>query len=206
MSAESQTPHPVPPKPAPPDTNIWGLFGLLLGLIGFFLWIAAPVGLVMSYLGLKHPNNGLAIAGLIVSIISTIWAAIILGFLLLYFGMWAAMCGSCICLGMSAATDTLALENEVRTQVAEELELHSFEVVTHDFATEPVTGDDRWFSGTAVYDEESPQPKAIDFSGDAQKVNGTWQIISLQFQGEPYDWVEPVAFDEDLEAAFEELD
>ena len=189
-------PHPQHPKSSDSDANIWGIIGLIMGLFGFFTYITAPVGLVMSYMGMKHPRNGIAIAGLVVSIISTIYAIVVVVILVVWFGVIAAMCGSsCFCLGL--ASDEMALQRAVQDRVAEELELSSFEVRINGFSSSPpFSGDEKTFTGTAVYSDDSGTEMAIDFSGDAEKVDGQWEVNSLILEGEPYEWFEPFADDE----------
>ena len=198
--------QPVPQKPYPPkpesDTNIMGVLGLILGLFGFFTIIAAPIGLVLSCKGLKHPQNGIAVAGLIVSIISTIWAAVWLGVLILYFGIFALFCGT-MCFGISAAGNEAALQNAAETAIAQELEMQSWEVNVRDFSSDPPFSDTRTFTGTAIYTDQEFNEMAIDFAGDAEKVSGTWEINNIQLQGEPYEWTDPYAIDDG--EAFDEM-
>ena len=189
-------PQPLPPKPAESDTNIWGIVGLIMGLFGFFTWITAPVGLVMSYIGLKHPRNGIAIAGLIVSIFSTLYALTAVVILVLWFGAIATMCGSgCFCLGL--ASDEMALQRAVQDEAAVKLQLQSYEVEIRNLTSNPPFGtDSRSFDGTAVYTDENGQKVAVDISGDVEKVDGQWEVTNLNIDSEPYEWIDPFADDE----------
>lgn len=200
------TGQPVPQKPYPPkpesDTNIMGVLGLILGLFGFFTMIAAPIGLVLSFKGLKHPQSGIAVAGLIVSIISTIWAAVWLGFLILYFGIFALFCGG-MCFGISAAGNEAALRSAAETAIAQELEMQSWEITVRDFSSDPPFSDTRTFTGTAIYTDDQFNEMAVDFYGDAEKVDDQWEINDIQLQGEPYEWADPYAIDDD--ESFDEM-
>ena len=186
-------PQSYPPQPPESDTNIMGILGLVLGMFGFVTTITAPIGLVMSYMGLKHPKNGIAIAGLIVSIISTIYALTVIAVVVLWFGAVAAMCGGCgMCMGL--AGDEMALQAEVRRQVATELEMQSYEVeIESYYADPPFSGDSKTITGTAVYTDETGTAMAIDFTADANKVDGEWEVSNVVFEGEPYEWIDPFA-------------
>ena len=203
----SPAPQPYPQKPAPSDANVYGIIGLVCGLLGFFTTVTAPIGLVLSYMGLKHPQNGIAIAGLIISIISTLYAAIMVAIMVLWFGAIAAMCGGgAFCMGM--ASDEMALQSAVRRNVAEELEMQSYEVTVDNFSSDPPFGGDaKTFTGRAVYTDEQGQYWAVDFSGDARKVESEWKINNLTIDSEPYEWSDPLAdgqFDDG--AAFDSSD
>ena len=209
------TPQPYPPKPPESETNVWGLIGLLLGIFGFFTWVTAPVGIVLSYIGLKHPRNGIAIAGLIVSIASTVFVAVLLSIVAIFFGsiaaFYAAVCGCCLCSGMQAS-DQAALRAEVEKVVAEELEKEWYEVDVESFSSNPPFGGDaKTFTGTAVYTDEEGQQMAIDFAGDAEKVDGQWEVNNLNLQGEPYEWVdsfteEDFGSDDSFDSSIEGID
>ena len=80
-------PQQPPPKS---DTNVMGLIGLIMSIVGFFTLISAPIGLILSLFGLRHPQKGMAIAGVVVGIISTLYAAVIAAIMLMYFGTLGA--------------------------------------------------------------------------------------------------------------------
>ena len=69
-----------------PQTNGIGVAGFVLALIGLFLswipvfgWIIWLVGLVLSFVGVFKEPRGLAIAGLVISLISVIILIAIIG-------------------------------------------------------------------------------------------------------------------------------
>lgn len=62
---------------------IIGLLGLICGFVGFGVPICAVlgfplalVGLILSAVGMKKNKNGVAIAGLVISIIATVFTAV----------------------------------------------------------------------------------------------------------------------------------
>ena len=193
-------PQPHPSQPHESETNVWVLIGLLLGIFGFFIWVTAPAGILLSYIGLKHPRNGIAMCGLVVSIASTVFVATMIAIIALMFGsiaaFYAAVCGCCLCSGMQAG-DQAALRAEVEKVVAEELDKPWFEVDVPSFSSNPpLGGDAKTFTGTAVYTDDEGQKMAIDFAGDAEKVDGQWEVNNLNLQGEPYEWVDSFSTDD----------
>ncbi|MEY2848970.1 MAG: hypothetical protein RI885_1635 [Actinomycetota bacterium] len=69
---------PTPGAPAVNPGRTLGIVGLVLGIVGFFVAFLAPIaGLIVSILGLNKSKkaghkNGLAVAGIIVSIVALI--------------------------------------------------------------------------------------------------------------------------------------
>lgn len=165
---------PVTPEPKPSEMNTWGLVGLILSILGFVTGgVTGPIGLILSLIGLKHPQKGLAIAGVIVGALSSL----ILAFILSYFGAVACCCGGAIYMG----ADMAALQMAAKPVVAEALGKPAAEVriVNTDRDGEDLTG-------TAVYtDDNTGEEMAIDFSGTARKVDGKWQVSDVTITSEP---------------------
>jgi len=83
--------HPTPVA-APPPTNTLGVAGFVLalvGLVGFcvpFAALLAPVGLVLSIIGLRQEPRGLAIAGVVLGAIGSLWMLVAIVLLGLFTG------------------------------------------------------------------------------------------------------------------------
>ncbi len=97
--AAAPAPEAVPAAAAPKTTNGWGIGGLVLGIVslllgfipffGFLALVPAPFGIISSIVGLvvKNKKRGLAITGLILSIL-----AIVVG-LMMSLGLMIALSG-----------------------------------------------------------------------------------------------------------------
>lgn len=98
--APAYTPSPVPvmvkpPKPGDPSKNWAGILGMILGILSLLMcclpYISiffAIAGLIFSIMGRKSQQKGMAIAGLITSIIGLLVTAILLIIILLGATEW----------------------------------------------------------------------------------------------------------------------
>lgn len=79
------------------QSNGMGLAGFIVSLVGLFAscGLISPVGLVMSLVGLRREPRGLAIAGVVIGLIGSIWL-----FIALAFGLFAAILAA---IGIGAA-------------------------------------------------------------------------------------------------------
>lgn len=186
--------EPSAPQPAKSEMNVYGLIGLILSIVGFITIVTAPVGLVLSFMGLKHPEKGLAIAGVVVGIVSTLYAAGIALLLLFYFGT----IGACCCAVGFAAWQQEAQEDAARNAVAPALNRPVEEVRIESLTGGGTSGQPSQASGTAVYTDETGTDTAQDFTCMLRKVDNEWEAYEVQLQGEPYEWIEPEEFEEDV--------
>jgi hypothetical protein len=79
----------------PPQENTLGLVGFIASIIGLFFCIAAPIGLIISLLGLRQQPKGFAIAGSIIGGITTL-------FYLAIVALYGAVIAACIGVGVAA--------------------------------------------------------------------------------------------------------
>ncbi len=192
--------YPAPPgpppqsQPAPADTNTLGLIGLILSIMGFMTPITAPVGLVLSIMGMKHPQQGVAVAGLIVGIFSTLYAAAIAMVMLFYFG---AIGACCLC-GSLGAWQQSSQQQAARTAVATELGKSTSAIRIEKFSTTGL-GQDTDATGTAVYTASDGRRTAVDFRCWLRKFDGQWEATEMEIASEPYEWTGPTDFDEEFE-------
>jgi hypothetical protein len=178
--------YPAPQKPASSDLNTMGLIGLILSIMGFMTIIAAPIGLIFSLMGLKHPQKGLAIAGTIVGIISTLYAAVIAIIMLMYFGT----IGACCCVAIGAAREQQAQEQAAKTVVAPLLNRTADQIDIEGLHVPSFESGAQQASGRAVYTDDAGVKKEVDFSATFEKVDGTWQATDATIDSEPRDWVD----------------
>jgi hypothetical protein len=114
----AQYPQPYPPaKPGPAaQENTLGLVGFVLSLLGLFMCVAAPIGLILSLVGLRQEPKTLAVAGTVVGGIMTLFYGILA---LLYGAMILTMIAACI--GLLVAAQPVAQThfslNEARQQI-----------------------------------------------------------------------------------------
>ncbi len=114
----AQYPQPYPPAklgPAPQE-NALGLLGFVLSLVGLFMCVAAPIGLILSLAGLRREPKALAIAGTVIGGITTAFYGVVAA---IYGAMILTMIAACIGIGVVAhpfAQTTLSL-NEARQQI-----------------------------------------------------------------------------------------
>jgi hypothetical protein len=199
----SQPYYAPPPKPAD-ATNALGLIGLILSMTGFIMLITAPIGLVLSLMGLKHPDKGLAVAGTVVGIFSTLWAAVWLCIALAYFGMIGALFGTMCCMASSVASG--AAERVEQQQAAAEIATAQLgQHVTVDLFNITGTGDSRQASGIALYAGEGGKQMAVDFSCQLDKVDGTWEASNFQ-RGTAYERTPPATGFEPYDPSSEPMD
>ena len=69
---------------APPPSNGLGVAGFVLSLLGFLgtCGLLSPIGLILSLIALRKQPRGLAIAGVIIGAVGSLWflvALLILG-------------------------------------------------------------------------------------------------------------------------------
>lgn len=88
-------PYPQPGHQPAPQDNTLGLVGFIVSLIGLFVCVAAPVGLILSLLGLRREPKVLAIVGTIIGGLMTLFYTAILA-------MYGAMLAACIGIGAAA--------------------------------------------------------------------------------------------------------
>ena len=74
--------------PAPPPSNGLGVAGFVLSLLGFLgtCGLLSPIGFILSLVALRKEPKGLAIAGVIIGAIGSLWflfALVIFGFMLM---------------------------------------------------------------------------------------------------------------------------
>lgn len=97
--------------------NTLGLLGFIFSLVGVFFCFAAPVGLLLSLMGLRKEPRGLAVAGSIIG-----------GFLSLIYGVIVAIYGAIIltmvaaCIGVTAFAVPQAQTISTMRQAAEQIE------------------------------------------------------------------------------------
>src|SRR6186713_2362470 len=88
-----------PPKP---QENTLGIVGFIVSLFGFFVCIAALVGLVLSLMGLRREPKGFAIAGTVIGGLGTLmWLGVV--------AFYGAVIAACIGLGV-------AVQPEIQTR------------------------------------------------------------------------------------------
>jgi hypothetical protein len=112
-----QSPGYPPAKPAD-QTNVPGLIGFILALVSFISCGAlAPVALILSIIGMRKEPKGLAIAGLIISILGMIE--------LLIFGIYFATVGVMFasCLGLAAVGAQEAAKQQVTKEALRQAEM-----------------------------------------------------------------------------------
>lgn len=120
----SQSPQPPssPSYPAgpPSNTNVFGVMGFIVSLIGLLLTcgLLCPLGLLISLIGLFKPPRGMAITGTILGVIGSFFLAIF------GFGMVLAVVGP-IFLIKSAAEE--AITREAIMQARNKIEQHRIE-------------------------------------------------------------------------------
>jgi hypothetical protein len=78
-----------------PQENTLGLVGFIASLVGLFFCVAAPIGLILSLMGLRQQPKGFAIAGAIIGGITTL-------FYLAIVAMYGAVIAACIGIGAAA--------------------------------------------------------------------------------------------------------
>jgi hypothetical protein len=116
MSNPYANPYPAPTYPPKVEENTLGLIGFILSLAGLFLCVAAPIGLILSLMGLRRDPKGFALAGTIIGGITTVFYGIIAA---LYGVMILAMFAACIGIGVAAqpfAQTTVTL-NDARQRI-----------------------------------------------------------------------------------------
>jgi len=101
--------------PPRPQENTLGLIGFIVSLAGFFVCIAAPVGLMLSVMGLRREPKGFAVAG---TIIGTLAMLMWLGVVAIYGAVILA------CIGFGAA-----VQPDLQTRVALQSARHKIENV-----------------------------------------------------------------------------
>lgn len=183
-----------PPKPASADTNTLGLIGLILSIMGFMTPIVAPVGLVLSIMGMKHPQQGVAVAGLIVGIFSTLYAAAIAIVMLFYFGA----IGACCMCGAFGAWQQSSQQQAARDAVAAELGKSPSAIRIENFDADGFSKDTD-ASGTAVYTASDGRETAVDFRCWMRKFDGQWEATEMEIASEPYEWTGPTELDEEFD-------
>lgn len=181
-----------PPSTPTSETNTYGLIGLILSIMGFMTIIAAPIGLILSLIGLKHPQKGLAIAGTIVGIISTLYAAVITFIFVVYFGAIGAMC----CFAASAVKEQQAQEQAAKAAVAPLLNKAESDIAIHGLSIPPFTSS-QTASGQAVYTDDAGAKKVVDFTATFDKSSGSWTATGATIDSDPRDWVEFEDYDSD---------
>lgn len=85
----------VLPRPAAESNRSWmGTASLVLGIINMFAWCIpvcsgpmAIAGIILGALGLKAPNRGISIAGLVLNIIAILLSIIIA---IIYASLWSS--------------------------------------------------------------------------------------------------------------------
>lgn len=187
------------PAPASAPANMWGIFGLILsilaagcGVTGFCTYgvtsaiglVLGVLGLIFSFIGMRHPAKGIAIGGVVVGIIGTIISLI--GTLIL--GAFGLCCGGMFYL----AAEQAAMKNAVEPIVAERMEMDRSQIRIEEFKTgSPFESGARQVSGTAVYTDDEGKELGVDFMADMEKIDGKWQGSNVQITGEPYEWIDP---------------
>ena len=98
-------------------SNTWGLAGLIVSLVGLLLCgILSPIGLILSIVGLRRPQQrGLAVAGLIIGIIGTVWLVVVA---IIGFGTMAA------CVGIGGAVARHARTMATAGQAMQDIEAY----------------------------------------------------------------------------------
>ena len=94
MSNPYSSPY-APQYYQPPQENTLGLVGFIASLIGLFFCVAAPVGLIISLMGLRQQPKGFAIAGTIIGGVTTL-------FYLAIVALYGAFLAACIGIGVAA--------------------------------------------------------------------------------------------------------
>lgn len=181
----SQAYYPPPPAKPSSDMNIFGLIGLILSVLGFMTLIAAPIGLIFSLIGMRHEQKGLAIAGVIVGIFSTLYAATIAFIMFMYFGMIGTMC----CFAANMVKEQSAQEQAAKAAVAPLLNKTPAEIEIHGLSIPPFNSSTQ-ASGEAVYTDDAGARKVVDFTATFDKSSGTWTATNATLDSEPRDWVE----------------
>jgi hypothetical protein len=175
-----------PPQSPKSDTNVMGLIGMIMSIMGFVTLISAPIGLVLSLFGLRHPQKGMAIAGVIVGILSTAYAAVIGLIMLTYFGT----IGACCCVAIGAAREQQAQEQAAKAAVAPLLNRTADQIEIEGMYVPSFESGAQDASGEAVYTDDAGAKKVVDFSATFEKVDGAWQVTNVTIDSEPRDWVE----------------
>lgn len=68
MEMHTQNPYQSANTPGAAQSNGWGMAGLILGILQIFtLGLLAPIGLIVSLLGLRKEPRGAAIAGVVLN-------------------------------------------------------------------------------------------------------------------------------------------
>jgi type II secretory pathway pseudopilin PulG len=132
--------QPTYPKPAGDQTNVPGLIGFILALVGLFISCGtlAPIALILSIIGMRKEPKGLAIAGLILSILGLIELLIVA----IYFAAVAAMFASCLGLaavGVQEAAKQIETDNALRMA---ETEIENYQLANGELPDD-VTGNQR---------------------------------------------------------------
>ncbi len=102
--------QPNPPFQTPParaQTNGWGVAGFVVSLVGFLGSclggaILCPLGLIFSIIGVRREPRGLAIAGIVLGALGSVWAVVAM----LIFGTLTA---GCLGLAMSQVPNIIAI-------------------------------------------------------------------------------------------------
>ncbi|MCA9269997.1 MAG: hypothetical protein KDA41_16060 [Planctomycetales bacterium] len=185
---EKPFPHAPQPYPSQPEPfNTMGLVGLLLSIFGFFSLITAPIGLIVSCMGLKHEPKVLGILGIIIGSISTLYAATAAAFMFLYFGTIAMCC----CFGGTVAWQAMAQDKAISEALAGELNRPAEQISIRQAERSPPMSDDMTVDGTAVYTDDDGTRTGVDFHCQVIKVDGAWEVHDLTITSEPYEWIEP---------------
>jgi hypothetical protein len=111
MSNPYSSPH-APQYYQPPQENTLGLVGFIASLIGLFFCVAAPVGLIISLMGLRQHPKGFAIAGTIIGGVTTLLYLAVLA-------MYGAFLAACIGVGVAAQpmVQTMATLGDARQTI-----------------------------------------------------------------------------------------
>lgn len=116
MSNPYSSPHsqqfPQPGYQPAPQENTLGLIGFIVSLLGLFVCPAAPVGLIISLMGLRREPKVFAIIGTIIGGLLTLFYVVILA-------IYGAMLAACIGIGVAAqpAIQTQSSLHSARQQI-----------------------------------------------------------------------------------------
>jgi len=186
MDAYPQPQQMPMPGPRSAGTNVFGLIGLIAAILGFFTLVTAPIGLVLSLIGLRHPEKGLAIAGTIVGAISTIFAIV----MALIFGTYIFAMTAC-CVGVSAmAKEEMAIKAAAEAAVAKELGKPASQIELKKFDSGLSSETPRIASGTAVWRSNDGKSMARDFTCTVSEKDDKWTASNVQFTSDPYEWID----------------
>jgi type II secretory pathway pseudopilin PulG len=123
MAGEYASPYQPPKATGGDQSNVPGLIGFILSLVGFIsCGTLSPIALILSCIGLRKEPKGLAIAGLVISILGTIELILVA----IYISAVAAIFATCAG-AMGIAAQEIQKESETRAAIrSAEEEIESY--------------------------------------------------------------------------------